>query len=94
MFGLFDGGGLSAEDAARLRRVERKLDAILAHLGLADDRSLGLSDEARRLADDGQKIAAIKRAIVPILIQAALLKPPGPTACCVSGRDWGPLASP
>ena len=30
MFGLFDGGGLSAEDAARLRRVERKLDAIFA----------------------------------------------------------------
>ena len=52
----------TAADAARLRRVERKLDALLAHLGVAvpaesaDDR---LAD-MRALADRGEKIAAIK----------------------------------
>lgn len=61
MFGLLDGGGLSVEDAARLRRMERKLDAVMAHLGLTDKQSYDLSDAARRFADEGQKIAAIKQ---------------------------------
>lgn len=62
MFDLFgSSSSFSEDDAARLRRVERKLDLILQHLGVAyeaDD--FGLSAEARSLADRGEKIAAIK----------------------------------
>ncbi len=44
--------------SARLARLERKIDAIIAHLGieLPDD---GMED-IRALAASGQKIAAIK----------------------------------
>ena len=62
MFGL--SGGMSAADAARLRRVERKLDLILQHLGLNEpDATGGLSAAVRALADQGpgMKIAAIKQ---------------------------------
>lgn len=53
--------GLSSDEAARLRRIERKLDAIMAHLGLAEVDRSGLSSQAKLYADSGQKIAAIKQ---------------------------------
>jgi ribosomal protein L7/L12 len=40
------------------RRLERKLDALLARQGVQD--TSGLSEEVRRLARDGRKIEAIK----------------------------------
>jgi hypothetical protein len=52
LFGLNDG------DAARLARIERKLDALLAQLNVAvpgDD-----MDDIRDLVAAGKKIAAIK----------------------------------
>jgi ribosomal protein L7/L12 len=60
MFSLFSSAELSQADAARLRRIEQKLDLILAHLGLAYEPASTLDDEARRLADAGRKIEAIK----------------------------------
>src|SRR4051812_46924941 len=66
---LAGGGGaarafLRGPDAARLARVERKLDALLKELNIAYTDPAGpegLSEEVRRLADDpAQKIAAIK----------------------------------
>ncbi len=49
------------EDAARLRRVERKLDLILESLGLADsEEEAGFPERARAFADRGEKIAAIR----------------------------------
>lgn len=51
-------------DAARLARLERKIDAILRHLNIeyVDSASLeGLSDEVQHLANDpARKIDAIK----------------------------------
>jgi hypothetical protein len=51
-------------DAARLRRLEAKLDLILRHLGLEYQEPTtpgGLSNEVKALADDpAQKIQAIK----------------------------------
>lgn len=61
MFGLFGGGGLSADDAARLRRVERKLDAVLAHLGVPAPDAADLSAQAKLYADSGQTIDAIRQ---------------------------------
>jgi len=49
-------------DQSRLRRIERKLDALLQHQGIAyvDPASPeGLSAEVQALADQGQKIQAI-----------------------------------
>lgn len=64
MFAIFSNvEQLSPEQAARLVRIERKLDLILAHLGLAYDDAARPSDldaETRRLADEGRKIEAIK----------------------------------
>jgi hypothetical protein len=61
MLGFFRPG-FSDADAARLRRIERKLDLVLSHLGIEDPdpAGAGLTDDARRLADAGKKIAAIK----------------------------------
>lgn len=56
MFGLFQSG----DEAARLRRIERKLDLVLKHLGVEDPGDVGPDAEVRRLADAGDKIAAIK----------------------------------
>lgn len=54
--------GLSTDDAARLLRIERKLDAVMTHLGIADaPNDYGLSAAARELADQGRTIEAIKR---------------------------------
>jgi hypothetical protein len=58
MFGLFDGPSHSS--AGQLRRLERKLDLILAHLGIEYKEDDQLPPEARELADRGEKIAAIK----------------------------------
>jgi hypothetical protein len=62
MFDLFGRSGeFTAADAARLRRVEHKLDLILAHLGVAcraDE--CELPPGARACADAGDKIGAIK----------------------------------
>ncbi len=62
MFGLFSVGEFSSADAARLRRVERKLDLILEHLGIRYDEAIrgDLPNEVRFLADEGRKIEAIK----------------------------------
>jgi Ribosomal protein L7/L12 C-terminal domain len=66
---LFAGGSAAAyarfkpSDAARLRRLEAKVDLILRHLGLEyhDPVAAALSDEVKALADyPAQKIAAIK----------------------------------
>jgi ribosomal protein L7/L12 len=51
-------------DGKRLRRIEHKLDLILAHLGIENpepDPNSDLSAEVRSMADTGQVIAAIKR---------------------------------
>ena len=47
---------------AKLRRIDRKLDAIIQNLGIELPESVvsGLSSEVCRLADAGQKIEAIK----------------------------------
>ncbi|MBK9385837.1 MAG: hypothetical protein IPN34_13585 [Planctomycetes bacterium] len=55
--GLFGGG---RNEAARLERMERKLDLILRHLGLATDGKVELSEEVRALAEANHMIAAIK----------------------------------
>ncbi|HBI45497.1 MAG TPA: hypothetical protein DDY78_21975 [Planctomycetales bacterium] len=66
---LFAGGSAAysfykPSDAARLRRVEAKLDLILKHLGLEyNDPATpgGLSEKVKALADDpARKIPAIK----------------------------------
>jgi Ribosomal protein L7/L12 C-terminal domain len=56
---LFDGRSRPSS-AARLRRLEAKLDLILKHLGL-EYSDPPLSEEVKALADDpARKIAAIK----------------------------------
>ncbi len=50
----------SHDDAVRLRRLEQKLDLVLKHLGIEYTETWNLSEEARSLADGGDKIAAIK----------------------------------
>ena len=66
---LFAGGAVAyssykPNDAARLRRVEAKLNLILKHLSLEykdPGTPAGLSENVKILADDpAQKIAAIK----------------------------------
>ena len=65
---IFAGGSTAyslskPSDAARLRRLEAKLDLILKHLGLEYDPATlgGLSEEVKALADDpARRIAAIK----------------------------------
>lgn len=62
MFGFFSTSQLAPTDAARLSRVEAKLDLILQHLGIAPADAVAerLSAEVRTLADGGDKIKAIK----------------------------------
>jgi len=62
MFSLFSDGSLNPRDAALLRRIDAKLDLILANLGLEfdDPAAPNLGDEARHLAGEGRKIEAIK----------------------------------
>jgi hypothetical protein len=64
LFLFSNSNGLSKADAARLHRVEQKLDLILEHLGIGAEPEP--SDpgqwpvQIRRPADQGQKIEAIK----------------------------------
>jgi hypothetical protein len=60
MFSFFSSVELSSADAARLRRIERKLDLIIQHLAIETGETTAMPDEARRLADKGQKVQAIK----------------------------------
>lgn len=64
MFGSLFLNEFTAGDAQRLRRIEQKLDAILKHLQIEfveQGPGQGLADQVRALADDGKKLAAIKR---------------------------------
>jgi hypothetical protein len=56
------GSALTPHDQARLVRIERKLDAIIKHLGieLPDKLDPALSNEVKRLADAGFKSGAIE----------------------------------
>jgi ribosomal protein L7/L12 len=62
MLSLFSSMELSAMDAARLRRIERNLELIMKHLGIADPSqvAIDLPHEVRLLASEGRKIEAIK----------------------------------
>jgi hypothetical protein len=63
MFGLGGAPDIGPAARAQLDRIERKLNLILEHLGLAHDDPddhWGLSSEERALAAAGQKIPAIK----------------------------------
>jgi len=64
MFLLFTGSSayalLKRRDRARFARLERKLDAILKHQGIDPQQFETLSDEVKKLADEGKKIPAIK----------------------------------
>ena len=53
------GSQFAPDDAARLRRVERKLDLILGHLGVPFADS-GLPEAAQAHADRGELIPAIR----------------------------------
>ncbi len=57
---LGQSSDFSHEDAVRLRRVEQKIDLILAKLGIDYTETWNLSTEARARADQGDKIGAIK----------------------------------
>ena len=59
---LLGGAGVVAlrpAEQARLRRLERKLDMLLAHFGMEPPEVAALSAEAKQLADEGKKIEAI-----------------------------------
>jgi ribosomal protein L7/L12 len=61
---LFRNAGFTPGDAARLRRIEQKLDVMLKHLQVVFvEPSPGedLMEPVRALADRGEKIEAIKR---------------------------------
>ena len=64
MFLVFTGSSayaaLRPRDRARLFRIDRKLDLILKHLNIDATQLDELCDEAKRLADQGEKIPAIK----------------------------------
>lgn len=64
LFLFFTGGSayaaLRPRERARLFRLERKLDAIITFLKIDVTQLDELSDEAKRLADEGKKIDAIK----------------------------------
>lgn len=62
MFGLFTNpSDLAPSQGAILRRIERKLDLIIEHLGIESaDAGHELPREAREFADSGQAIEAIR----------------------------------
>lgn len=62
MFPLFSTSAKSTDHAARLWRIERKLDLILQNLGIDPGEAAegDLPKEVVRLADAGEKIPAIK----------------------------------
>lgn len=59
---LFGSSDRSPNLVPRMKRLEKKLDLILSHLGI-DFVDVGetLSEQTRSLADRGEKIAAIKQ---------------------------------
>jgi ribosomal protein L7/L12 len=60
---LFGPSGLKPVDTTHLRRIERKLDLVLRHLGIEyvePAQGKDMSEQVRALADRGDKIAAIK----------------------------------
>ncbi len=64
MFPFLASSDFTRADAARMRRIERKIDMVMKHLGIAADADATdpgqLPAEVRRLADEGRKIEAIK----------------------------------
>lgn len=63
--GLFSSPRPNPADSVRLARLERKVDAILAHLGIeVEEAEAGGGadgmDDIRALAESGRKIEAIK----------------------------------
>lgn len=64
MFLLFTGGSayaaLRPRERARLFRIDRKLDLIIKHLQIDSSTLDEISEEVKQLADQGQKIPAIK----------------------------------
>ncbi len=64
MFLFFTGSSayalLKRRDRARFARIERKLDTLLKHHGLDPAQCDILSDDVKKLADEGKKIPAIK----------------------------------
>ena len=49
-----------SQDRQRIARLERKIDLVLAHLGIEDRAHAAALSEVKRLAHSGQKIDAIK----------------------------------
>jgi hypothetical protein len=61
LIGLLAIWGLLSRTAARLERVERRLNLVLRHLGIDTAPGSPLSDHVKGLADDpARKIEAIK----------------------------------
>jgi ribosomal protein L7/L12 len=67
MLWFSSSNGLTPGESGRMRRIERKLDLILKHLGIADDANdpdpadpSSWPVEIRQQADAGRKIDAIK----------------------------------
>jgi ribosomal protein L7/L12 len=58
--GLFGSSTPDSGTAHRLASIERKLDAIIAHLGIRIAKD-SLEDELRALVRNGQKLMAVKR---------------------------------
>lgn len=58
MLSLFGSSGSSPATDARLRAIEKKLDAIMASLGITLDEAP--DDDLRELVRAGRKIEAIK----------------------------------
>jgi len=61
-FSLFGGEGLTNDEGARLRRLEAKLDLVMAHLGLEYDETVSaeLTPKEINLINQGNKILAIR----------------------------------
>jgi ribosomal protein L7/L12 len=61
MFDFLGGSpDFTLSEAARLRRIEAKLDLIISHLGLKYEESTEFPAEARKRVEAGDKIGAIK----------------------------------
>lgn len=64
MFLLFTGSSayaaLRPRERARLFRIDRKLDLIIQHLQIDVTKLDEISEDVKRLADQGEKIPAIK----------------------------------
>ncbi|WP_130865802.1 hypothetical protein [Acidipropionibacterium timonense] len=45
----------------QLSRIERKLDVVMEHLGIVDDRTTAIRDEVRQVKETVGVISAVKR---------------------------------